>query len=220
MRSSPLLLALLLLVAAGLVAVVFLAGTAPASCKQANESMDSKLVAQANTAYGTILKDEPDSRCARAGMHRVVIELCARGDRLRLNNQWDQARKVYTSVLTADLPDWDPAERPDWNVECALEGLKLIPTATLAPTSTPSTCGCQGLPAPKGDPGPKGQHGHGPRGKRGKRGKRAHTGGRGRRGPRGPQGAQGPPGPQGPPGAPGGSGTSGSCSSRACRGGS
>jgi collagen triple helix repeat protein len=187
MRSSPLLLALLLAVAVGLLVTVFLGSTAPASCKQADTSRTAQLIAQANKAYVAILKDEPDSDCATRGMQLVVRELCRRADILRTNDQDEQARKVYSSVLTADLPDWDKAHPPDWNVGCALRGLKAIVT----PTPAPSPCGCQGPPGPKGDAGPKGQRGE--------------TGMRGKRGPRGRRGRRGPQGPQGPPGQPDGS---------------
>jgi hypothetical protein len=181
MRFSPGLLSVLLLGAASLVAVVVLASTAPSKqgkCDAADKSLTTQLVMQAQTAYASVLKDEPDSECAAAGMSRVVKERCRRGDVLRNAGVSAQARTTYAAILQIDLPAWNR------DAPCAIAGL-----AKLGGDGGATPCGCTGPPGPRGHTGPRGA-----RGARGKRGRRGHRGETGRRGPKGERGPRGYPG--------------------------
>jgi hypothetical protein len=117
MRLSAGLLWFLTLAALTVVAVVLLASTAPASCASAKDSYDHHLLAQAREAYASILADEPGSSCATDGMDAVVQAQCHRADLLATDKLTTEARKIYTSIVEAELPDWHGDAR------CARQGL-------------------------------------------------------------------------------------------------
>jgi hypothetical protein len=170
MRLSAGLLWFLALAAAGLIAIVLFASTAPASCRNANAERNSERVSAAQKAYATILDDEPGSSCASSGLGFVLLVKCHHADTLLANQAKKDAVEIYTEIATTDLPDWEHREA----VKCALRGLK---KAGGDDDGGSPPCGCVGPPGPKGDTGDTGEQGD-----------------RGARGDRGPKGDRGPPG--------------------------
>jgi hypothetical protein len=104
MRLSPWQIFGPLAVAVVVLAVVTLHQAAPESCGQADESLDSDLYKQAQGLYKEILKEEPDSDCAAAGMETLVNRLCFRATTLARNENTEQADKIFASLLEMEPP--------------------------------------------------------------------------------------------------------------------
>lgn len=105
--------------AAAIVLVVLAVGdaAAPASCADADASVDGELFTQAEQRYREILAEEPENDCAQDGMDRVAAELCKRANELMQYRASSPAKTMYRRVLAFEPPP------PNRTVKCAVDGL-------------------------------------------------------------------------------------------------
>src|SRR4051812_2541772 len=104
MRFTPWMIGVLLAATVVLTAIALLDATAPASCRNADASVDAGLLTQAQKGYAAILDDEPGSSCAGLGMARLSEALCTRAKRFLDEGLKDDAHRVYASVVTREPP--------------------------------------------------------------------------------------------------------------------
>ncbi len=180
----------LVALAAALITIAMLSASAPASCSNAEASLEHGLVKQALIAYEKILKDEPDSECAHAGMMAVVQRLCDRANALAEAGHQDDADKAASAVFALEPPF-------DAVVHCD--------------THQPDANGGDvGLRGPRGFRGAQGEQGvRGALGVQGPRGVQGQAGARGPKGERGPPGRTGASGQNGRNGRNGRNGSNG-----------
>jgi hypothetical protein len=77
--------------------------SAPAPCASANKLRDGGLIAAARKGYVTVLRSDPKSMCALAGLEDVITQDCARLKSLAKADP-ATARKLLLADAKADPP--------------------------------------------------------------------------------------------------------------------
>ena len=108
MRLTPGRGFIVVLIAAVVVAVAFADVGAQRSCGDANASRENGMLTDAQKAYAAILKEEPNSSCARRGMRKVAKKLCKRAATVEAAGRAEDAKKIYTAALLIEPSDKVP----------------------------------------------------------------------------------------------------------------
>jgi hypothetical protein len=149
---------------------VFDASGAPPSCEDADAKLYAGLLADAESAYGAVLDENPDAGCAKTGMDIVVEKLCERAWTISHAGHPEDANKVYARALATEPAGyihrdcWVATTPPEATPTCKESGDK------------PCVVVVRGQRGPRGDPGEKGDEGDkGDKGDRGPPGRDAYV---------------------------------------------
>ena len=103
MRLTPGLFVVLVIAALVFFAIP-IAGSST-SCGEADEQFENDLTGAAEKAYLAILADDPDSKCAAAGMSEVIHRRCYEAGLLLSDDRLlEEAEAAYLKLLTTETP--------------------------------------------------------------------------------------------------------------------